>query len=239
MDEELLEHLRGECRVLIDNLTITNDDFYDQVFLAGGAIRSLMLGEPVKDVDLWLPNKDLVGWLETHISGFISSNAINFHSQGMEYQIITRNTAPPEEMIDAFDFKMNQNYYSYKDDKLVIRHPESIRNMTLDVNPDCRNKIGTLARIAKFVARGYKLPSRIDLLRLGVGIAQNGSIDTFDQLEDRSQLFLSEKDFDEIDFVERPLNNPTETLEAGVAFMKKHNYGKTRSGQAKLRGSSI
>lgn len=218
------ELIRKKCKEYIDELktVIQNDAFFEDVFIAGGCIRSLMLGEKVKDVDLFLSTDRSLEYLKGLNIGFLSQNALTLHHNNLEYQIIIHNTNKPIDMVKEFDFKMNMNYYDYYMDYLYISFPDIIKDKRLEINTACRNKLGTLARLFKFLERGYKSPSRNSLLRLGVGLTREEPINNFQQLEERSRLYISEKDYNEIDFVEKP-----------------EMYIATNSGQGSFKGSGI
>ena len=82
--------------------------------------------------------------------------------------------------------------------------------------------------------RGYKVPSKIDLLYLGTKCSER-TIETFEDLEKESQLFFNEEEFEKVDFVKKPLTD----IGAFESCLMKYDYSETLSGQAKLRGSAL
>lgn len=174
-----------------------------QLFVAGGAIRSMILNEEVKDYDIFIENQELKAILLERAkenSCYISDNAITYYSSLGQIQIITTKTGFPWEIIDEFDFVMNQNYY-YKSlqvdgvcDGLYITDIDTILAKKLKINLNCRNKLGTLARLSKFLERGYLPPDRMGLLSLGVAISKLEPITTLTELVNESKLYLSLED---------------------------------------------
>ncbi len=189
------------------------DQFEDEAFIVGGCIRSLILGEKVKDIDIcFRKESDLIENLKTLNLGYTSSNAITLYVEKMQYQLIWVDKGHPQDIIDIFDFTMNMNYYSPKSCTLEITDVNSILNKQLVINPRCRNTVGTLARVTKFVNRGYKVPSIVDFLQVATAISKT-PIKTYDQLEFMSKLYISKTDFEKIDFVDK----------SSVEHRKKHS----------------
>lgn len=171
-----------------------------ELYIAGGLIRSLILGENIKDVDVWFKSDKLIEKIKKLNLGFTSQNAVSFYINNIQYQLIFSRTQLPNDLVNEFDFTMNQNYYDPSQGLLYVGDYNSIATKQLVVSKHCRNALGTLARVSKFSLRGYKVPSRDDLLRLGVLISKT-PINTFEQLEDHSKLFFSEVDYNNVDYV--------------------------------------
>ncbi len=197
---------KDTCRVyfrLLDRVIPFYEEFKYNAYIAGGAIRSLTLGEDIKDVDIFLRDKSLIDRLKELDGVFVSSNAISFYLDKVQYQIITTITGSPKEVINEFDFIMNMNYYDPYYDVCYRENREIIHSKMLDFNPKCRNKLGTLARLEKFLNRGYITPNRNSILELGVALTQQEPVTTFEELEKQSKLYFSKEQYDEIDFVEK------------------------------------
>ena len=197
------------------------------LFIAGGSIRSLILDEPIKDVDIFITHESVIGNIKDLLlgRGLFSDNAINLYmwsnSLGVvKVQIITTETGLPQEVINQFDFTMNMNYYDISSNSIYVHSMEDILSKTLRVNKNCRNKLGTLARIVKFTKRGYELTSKENLLELGCQISRMEPISTFKELEAESRLYFSGDDYDSIDFVEKDVLSTAkfESLRVGSGF---------------------
>jgi hypothetical protein len=172
-----------------------------KLFIAGGCIRSMILEEEVKDIDIFCKDELTVAIVKESISGFRSDNALNLYIHPYKVQIVTTEAGSPIDIINQFDFTMNMNYYDFESKSIEVLHLTDIIGRNLKVNKNCRNKLGTLARIVKFVNRGYKLDSKENLLELGCQISRMESIDTFEELEKESKLYFSNDEYYNIDYV--------------------------------------
>lgn len=174
-----------------------------KLFIAGGCIRSMILEEEVKDIDIFCKDEQATTVIKESISGFRSDNAVNFQISPYKIQIVTTEVGSPIEIINQFDFTMNMNYYDFESNSIEVLHLSDILSKNLKVNKNCRNKLGTLARIVKFVNRGYKLDSKENLLELGCQLTRMESINSFKELEEESRLYFSDDDYHRIDYVEK------------------------------------
>lgn len=119
-------------------------------YIAGGAIRSLVLGEQVKDVDIFCHNVDVIEKIRNeYIRGlpfscsFVleSDNALTFSINGVQFQIIKVKTGQPLEVIGEFDFEMNMNYFEFAEGAIPYFHNlEAIKTKTLTINKNCRKQ---------------------------------------------------------------------------------------------------
>lgn len=179
------------------NLT---DSECDDIYLSGGCIRSLIIGEEVRDYDIFVTGtilKDkLIRLAKENSYGYVSDNAITHYSSFGQIQVITTATGYPWDIVAEFDFVMNQNYY-YKylatlgDNPLKVGCRDTILAKKLTINQNCRNKLGTLARLVKFMERGYLPPSKVDIISLGIAISKLNPITTLTELVSESKLYLN------------------------------------------------
>lgn len=177
-----------------------------KLFIAGGCIRSMILEEEVKDVDIFCKDQITADAVKEMKLGYTTDNAVNLNicDQNIylyKVQIVTTEVGSPIDIINQFDFTMNMNYYDFESNSIEVIHLTDILAKNLKVNKNCRNKLGTLARIVKFVNRGYKLDSKENLLELGCQISRMESIDTFEELEKESKLYFSNDEYYNIDYV--------------------------------------
>lgn len=167
--------------------------FLEKAFIAGGCIRSLVNNETPADIDIFLKDDSIVEYLKGLTLGFTSKNAISFVLNNRKYQIIINTFGTPEEIVSQFDFTCNMNYF---DGSLQVKHQYDIELKQLRINPTCRNKLGTLTRIPKFISKGYSCPPKEDMLRLGVELSKLEPITDGKKLIDESRLFFSEQDYE-------------------------------------------
>lgn len=203
MKERLLEFKRN----IIEQMIKEDSPFQAKdLFIAGGCIRSLLEGSEIQDIDIFFKanvEKDKIKeyFKEKLQLGFITENATTIIFDNIKYQFVTTHQGTPFEVINEFDFTMNMNYFDMETDSLYIHDEQSIKDKRLKINLKCRNKLGTLSRILKFTERGYKSPSRLNLLELGVQLTQCKPVDTFFDLQESSKLYFSRSDYDNISVV--------------------------------------
>ncbi|MEK4605304.1 hypothetical protein MHH42_31120 [Bacillus sp. FSL L8-0099] len=146
----------------------------EELFVSGGCIYSLYNNQEPKDIDTFIKSRKLVNEIVDFFSkqrlfmgrsigvkkGFyhglnliMTDNAVSLG----KYQIITRFTGTPEEVISQFDFKHNMFYvkdgsistlsnFSYLCDNKLVYNDERARDIC-----------GTIIRVAKFVKRGMDI----------------------------------------------------------------------------------
>ncbi len=188
--------------IIKENCPFTTND----LFIAGGCIRSLIEGSEIKDIDIFFKNdieksKIKEYFKDTLKLGFTTENATTVILEGIKYQFITTHQGFPIDVVNEFDFTMNMNFFDMNNDQIYIHDENAIKNKKLKINLKCRNKLGTLARIIKFVERGYGLPNRLNLIELGVQLTKENAISEFEQLQDSSKLYFSRSDYDNINVV--------------------------------------
>lgn len=132
-------------------------------FIAGGSIASLIMDEEPNDYDIYF--KDLESmrrateYLKSSRPDVIVFNGANAITLTERFQIITRYTGTPDEVICKFDFSHCRCYfYSYSGQPLSIYKDamESIATKHLIYN-SCPNPIGALYRLKKFFYRGWDI----------------------------------------------------------------------------------
>lgn len=196
-----------EANIITMSFFHTDDSLkIEDMFIAGGCIRSVLEGETPKDIDIFFKsNVDLEkvrNMFKLDLPHtFITDNAISLTIEGIKYQFITTCKGTPLDVINEFDFTMNMNYFDFEKNQLYIQDKMAIFDKQLKVNLNCRNKLGTLSRIAKFVNRGYKIPSQMNLLELGVQLTKENEIKDFETMQSESRLFINEDDYDSLTVV--------------------------------------
>jgi hypothetical protein len=141
------------------------------IMLAGGFIRSCVLGEAPSDVDLFCPNKEVC---ETYanklkerpgVSVYSTDNAHTLKGFRFAVQFIHRWTYDnPEQILSSFDFTIAcaSVWFDGENWKSLV-HPRFYQDLAAKrlvyTSPD-RNEDagGSLLRVLKFYQRGFRIP---------------------------------------------------------------------------------
>lgn len=149
-----------------------------KLILAGGYIRSCIANEPVNDIDLFVPNKDMAFRIAKTIQEkiYVTDNAYTVRTDHMPtVQVIHRWLfETPEKIVDSFDFTIARatiwfadgKYHSLIDDRF---YPDLAAKRLVYCSPTREEEAGgSLLRVLKFYQRGYRIP----LNSLGAVIAR-------------------------------------------------------------------
>lgn len=185
----------------------------DDMYIAGGAIRSLIEKNQPKDIDIFFKshvNIDQVKdyFKKYHPTAFITENAITLWIDNKQFQFIITTKGTPLQVIHEFDFTINMNYFDFQDNILYVHHKSAILFKKLEINLQCRNKLGTLGRIPKFVKRGYSVPDKMNLVELGVLLTREEPVVNFEKLQENSKFHYSEEEYTSLQTIPnyRPYN---------------------------------
>lgn len=181
----IVDGLEGETKELVEK----------HGFIAGGALRSLYLDQPINDIDVYFDSQEVANKVRNHISetlnnrfGFFSNilkmhllfnnsndivtnNAYTFKNKelNLDVQLIYKFAGKPDEVIDHFDFTNSQAYYIPSSDTLCLTSKFKKHNDTkvLEFNPNCYSPVYTFNRLFKFMNKGYKIdtPNFISLVK--------------------------------------------------------------------------
>lgn len=152
---------------------------YDDMFLSGGAIASLIQGGEVNDWDVYFMNplaqKIVTNLFTTNnvlsndiavvdekyreVMGTSDGRCITENAMTLKngIQLITKHNGTPDEIRETFDFVHCKPYYHFGKDRLFISKEQFdlCHNKKLKINN--RNSL-TLWRQSKFEQRGYTWP---------------------------------------------------------------------------------
>lgn len=163
-----------------------------KLFMAGGFIRSCVANEPVADIDLFVPSKELaelIGYKLEPVRKYETRNAVTLRLKDdatPPVQIIHRwMYEKPEELIESFDFTVAKSVVWFDGaDWQSLAHDHFYADLAakrLVYTKPQRNEDagGSLLRVLKFYQKGYRIP--LDELaavvaRLTIGV-------DFDKLE--------------------------------------------------------
>lgn len=127
-------------------------------FIAGGAVRDCVRGVDPKDYDLFFRND----WAKNHFIQNFASATTQTHLGNYNFQVnhtiqfITLKTGTPEQIIDKFDWNVNQQFYEFN-------NPTSKRGLFhytteyLRFNCDCDYPLSAILRLPYLLEKGFKI----------------------------------------------------------------------------------
>lgn len=175
---------------IITHLSKVYDDLFDVVgrfkdsYIAGGAIASLALDEPVKDYDIWFHdiesfNAAVVQVQAAYFKQLVHSDevkvrltliaetrfALTFTLNGLVYQLVKSRVGPASDVVKTFDFEHAQAYfYQESPHTSAFENPELcadtgfMKTKVINFTGDLAHPTHTLSRLQKFAKRGYTVP---------------------------------------------------------------------------------
>ena len=202
--ESFLEEASLIERIL--NNSSVGDDIKSSACIAGGCLRAIFAREKISDVDLYPYTQEGCNQLANRIRSeankdtnnltiiYESNLAVTFKENGMTYQLIsnpelivkgeshTRRVEGVKDLLSRFDFTIGMAAYVPIDDTIVMHESffNHLAQRKIVFNPDTQFPIPSLARIRKFVKRGYTFDDR-ELVKMGVAIARL-NIETMEDL---------------------------------------------------------
>jgi hypothetical protein len=128
-------------------------------FLAGGAVRDIPRQVEPKDYDIFFKSKEAVEAFkevfgkrkEFSITGLNNYNFLNF-------QFITIRFGSPQEVIDSFDWNVNQVYYDFSTDKLG--GDGLYTGNQLRLNTKAQKPLSAILRIPYLIKKGFEIEPR-------------------------------------------------------------------------------
>lgn len=134
-----------------------------QVWIAGGAIRASLMGEPIADYDLFFSDQDAMERTKDRITEMgltlvfscPQGELFTYKGSGQKVQLICKRLyASPAELIDTFD--LTPAMFAYDGLRIVttrdaIRHA---RNRDIHIHR-LTYPVATLSRIARYQRKGY------------------------------------------------------------------------------------
>lgn len=185
--DDAKKRLSDACNAAIETFS-EDPDMYEiaknSIYIAGGAVRDLVLGKQPKDYDTFFYNpidRDmLIKWLKEHPK-YIHRVTINgniecwrtYERVNYLIQFIAVRSDTPENLTNTFDFSINTGYYEPTKDKLYI--PESLKTKELKVMDDVLFPVNALLRLPRFLKQGYHI-SHGELVKLATLIQARPSL---------------------------------------------------------------
>lgn len=145
-------------------------DIAKNCFVAGGAIRSLFLEQPINDYDLFFhrydSRSDAINFFETLpgvVIGPKTKNAANFCFKGREYDLCTT-LGSPDSVLENFDFTINcfaVDMNAFVELNVARSHLFNKELVFVNAhktqNVQITNAFNFLARVNKFYKEGFTL----------------------------------------------------------------------------------
>ena len=168
-------------------------DHGQNIVAAGGFVRSLILGEPPNDLDLFVPQASLAKTFATLLAeGEPVVETVNAYTvrpaNGLKFpvQFIHRWTYPvPVDLLGSFDFTIACAAFWFDETWKSLVHPKFYSDLAakrlIYLHPEREEEPGgSLLRVLKFTGRGFKIPmdslSGV-LTRLYSGISNSPTVD--------------------------------------------------------------
>lgn len=183
--------------------------------IAGGAIRSLICDEEIKDIDTYFRSQnDLINFMNeerikssTHIKS-VTKRSITFSKDKLICQLIFFSYySSPEEIFKDYDFTVCMGAYDFKIDDFVFHEDFFVDNATkkISINKGTKYPLISMFRLFKYKQKGYDFPQK-QLLELAKAI-NKFDYNNEEVVKDQTQGFYGIVDD------EKPLKWETETLE--------------------------
>lgn len=136
-------------------------------YIAGGCIASIILGEEVKDYDIWFETPEdvklAIGTVMDHSENYKYCTDVSKYahtiklSSGKVIQLVESRLGPAEVIVPGFDFKHTQSYM--KRDGTLVADIEFIKKKRLVFSEgNFKHPVNTMQRVYKFARRGYDIP---------------------------------------------------------------------------------
>jgi hypothetical protein len=150
-------------------------DAFDCI-IAGGVFKSLFLGQPINDIDLFFRDSKRAVMAVDRLDGahtppvitgkqlYTTGNAIGYKrdSDGQRFEIVTSRKGTPREILNTFDFTVSRFALYKEDGEYRVTHhvdyTEDIQNRRLVLPADAdKDPIGTFERGLKYSRYGFRM----------------------------------------------------------------------------------
>jgi len=203
------------------------EDQGSKIVVAGGFIRSVIVNEPISDIDIFAGNKETSKKLALSLAGnyrylYETDNAITVKCFPLPIQFVHRWVySNPLDILKSFDFSICQAaiWYNKEEKKWTSQcrdtfYQDLAAKRLIYLSP-IRNEDagGSLLRVLKYYQRGYRIP--LDsfgavLARLLLSVRDNGDMDEADMAKIITGLLV---EVDPAGFIDHEAYLPSETKE--------------------------
>jgi hypothetical protein len=123
-------------------------------FIAGGAVRDAIRDVKPKDYDIFFRTEEAKEeFIQIFSKRFTETSIGNFNYK--DFQFITLYTGTPQQVVDTFDWNVNQEYYEFG--KNNPKYLSRIREKYLTLNTNCRKPLSAFLRLPDMLKKGYEI----------------------------------------------------------------------------------
>lgn len=161
------EQLKKVTDYIVDTLPCATS-FY----IAGGAIRDLLVGDTPHDYDIFFRNHRAAKRFQEHYIDYfksedmtlccITENAITIQIKSLDnikLQFIVKEKycKDPTVTVNRFDFTHSMAYFQFNHLETSAKMLDAVRQHQLVYNSSCHTPVNSIFRMFKFLGRGWKI----------------------------------------------------------------------------------
>lgn len=162
---KIKEHIKEKINNLLSNISVLDRQYiHDNIFIAGGCFKSLILNEKINDYDIYFKSKDSknkgIGIIKFYFNIKKSTrHAVTITHMSNDFQFITRKTGTPEDITNEFDFEHCRIFYNPLTDYFHVNDSilNSIEKKELEYNGNNSYPISSIVRMQKFIDQGWSI----------------------------------------------------------------------------------
>lgn len=168
---------KEEVKAILDSFlwelkgAMNHDNDMSGLFIAGGSIVSLVLGEEPHDFDVWFRSISHYEQAITDMRFYVPQRTSRFSTtyklgSGKIVQLIKNRLGEPEKTISGFDFRHTQAFYDPSTGRLEYDEALIVSKNLEFCLGNLEHPVNTFQRVLKFVRRGYYVKNNtiIDLM---------------------------------------------------------------------------
>lgn len=156
-----LKKKSDEFLKLFENDKHLQNSIQFKFFIAGGSIASIIMNEEPNDYDIYFMDLESMlratEYLKSSRPDVVVSKGANAITLTERFQIITRYTGTPYEVIYKFDFSHCRCYFQQSNSEPLSIYKDAMESIATKhlIYNSCPNPIGALYRLKKFFSRGW------------------------------------------------------------------------------------
>lgn len=135
----------------------SRNEVKENICVAGGSICSLIMDEIPKDYDFYFKSNPTkyAKLIKKELIVFETNNALTLKG---DFQIITKFSGGPRQVVEKFDFAHAACYYDYASKELYV-HPKTYQSIATKslIYVGSEYPLASLFRVNKFIKRGWNI----------------------------------------------------------------------------------